>query len=203
MTPPGAPSGLLHRIRSGILWRCRPPVSLKPMSRHAGGRIVDPVARNPHNVTFARRTRTIRCLCAGERRAKSVVFSAASPILHPTFFDFITPIAWVGKKPDVAAYLAANQVVVAVRSFTVTPCYAGSIGLPAGWLLAGRGRHISFSTRLCSSSFAQEVFPAKLLTGNSQNRNPSLLRARVLILQPLHQGGSMATISRQAKLERH
>ena len=56
----------------------------------------------------------IRCLCAGETRAKSVVFSAASASCSSVIFlDVVAQQHELGGQPDLLADLAGHQVVVA------------------------------------------------------------------------------------------
>ena len=56
----------------------------------------------------------IRCLCAGETRANSVVFSAASAsCVVGHLLDLVAQQHELGRQPDLFADLAGHQVVVA------------------------------------------------------------------------------------------
>ena len=117
ITPPSSTlRSFSSRIRSADSLAMSTAVSTEmPMSAAcSAGASLMPSPMNPTTCPLPCSARTIRCLWAGERRAKSVVFSAASASSASVIFSTASPSSMgSGIEPHVAADLAADQVVVA------------------------------------------------------------------------------------------
>jgi len=157
------------------------------------GRVVDAVAKESHDVTFAAQDTNDSLLVRGREAGEECrLLCRLSQIGVGHFFDVVAQQHGVGEKPDIAAYFAANQVVVAGKDLNCNTMFAQRFDRGCS---GGLGRveecDISFNTRLCSSSFAQDVFPGNSFTATAKTRNPSLLRLAYSSFNPFIRAGSM------------
>ena len=89
------------------------------------GRVVDAVAHEADDVPLVLQSaRMIRCLCAGDRRAKTWVVSTASASSSSVIVSTLPPSRISSAfKPTSRQTLRVTRSLSPVRTFTVTPCF--------------------------------------------------------------------------------
>ena len=163
-----------------------------PMSaaRKAGASLI-PSPMNPTTCPLPRRARMTRCLWAGERRAKSVVFSAASASSASDIFSTSPPSSMgSAARPTSLQTFRLMSWLSPVRIFTADAVVVkGLEGASGGFLGRVQKRDVSFEHEIALVVLGADLLPGSSLVATARTRKPSLLRLVVLFLQPDHQVG--------------
>ena len=145
-----------------------------------------------------------RSLCAGERRANSVAFSAASASsASDELLDVKSEQHRVGHEPDIPAHLAADELIVAGEDFNADAM------LVERRQRAGRGAlgriqecDVPSEHELPLVLFGANLLPGSSLVATARTRKPSLLKSSYSCFSPTIRSGSIAdTLPSSSKCE--